>query len=374
MELFPEIEQTGKAMVHEKSGKAQGVCADHENEGEKPVSVAFGQRLTPQPVAYGKPRNRVARLGDNITPYLLCGNNLEKLLSIEDNSIDCVITQLPASFDLVKSLTITQEIYRVLKPCGSFWLIIHNDDNPSFQAKLVSLMELEQKWSLVRTVAWQRNEGRGVHISNTTHFILHFAIAKSYFFDDIAFRNAFNRLNNNVKSSSKEKSGKGYRRKIQNSTTLNESEKREALSCLDKALSHQRKGEIVDFRLFLRESHIPVSETSEKGIAINRQGFFLQVNLGATPGNLWNIPVERNKKFKTEVVPKVLAGLLINATCPAGGIVLDPFCSIANVCKVAYTLKRQSIGIDANKELIEDARNDFKQINLKSKQKELSLF
>ena len=74
-------------------------------------------------------------------PKFICGDALDVLRNFSDDSIDCVITSPPyymkrqylgggigmePTFDeyINNLLAITEQIYRVLKPTGSFWLNI----------------------------------------------------------------------------------------------------------------------------------------------------------------------------------------------------------------------------------------------------------
>ena len=75
------------------------------------------------------------------SPCFVCGDSLQVLKSLPGNSIDCVITSPPyymkrqylgGGIGLEKTyqeyidnlLKIIQEVHRVLKPTGSFWLNI----------------------------------------------------------------------------------------------------------------------------------------------------------------------------------------------------------------------------------------------------------
>jgi SAM-dependent methyltransferase len=67
------------------------------------------------------------------------------------------------------------------------------------------------------------------------------------------------------------------------------------------------------------------------------------------------------------LAPDMLYRLPMVATCPRGGIVLDPYCGTGTSCRIAYELNRRSIGIDINGKYINQARASIEQ-------KPLSLF
>jgi len=67
------------------------------------------------------------------------------------------------------------------------------------------------------------------------------------------------------------------------------------------------------------------------------------------------------------VAPDMLYRLPMVATCPRGGIVLDPYCGTGTACRIAYELNLRSIGIDINPDYIKKAKASIEQ-------KPLSLF
>ena len=54
--------------------------------------------------------------------------------------------------------------------------------------------------------------------------------------------------------------------------------------------------------------------------------------------------------------PADLCRIPILATCPPGGVVLDPFCGTGTALAVAAELGRRSVGIDAAEEYLAMAR------------------
>ena len=71
---------------------------------------------------------------------------------------------------------------------------------------------------------------------------------------------------------------------------------------------------------------------------------------GKIPEDWWDIPtINAMSKERTGYPtqkPLALLERIIKASCPEGGIVLDPFCGCATTCVAAQRLKRHWIGID----------------------------
>ena len=82
---------------------------------------------------------------------------------------------------------------------------------------------------------------------------------------------------------------------------------------------------------------------------------------GMVPGDVWTIGVQRSGIAHYCVAPDTLYRLPIIATCPRGGLLLDPYCGTGTSCRIAYELNRRSIGIDINKKYIDQARASIEQ-------------
>ena len=79
---------------------------------------------------------------------------------------------------------------------------------------------------------------------------------------------------------------------------------------------------------------------------------------GAKPGDVWDIMPEdtQGRSAHFAPFPADLCRIPITATCPAGGVVLDPFCGTGTALLVARELGRRSVGIDVAAEYLELAR------------------
>jgi DNA modification methylase len=71
---------------------------------------------------------------------------------------------------------------------------------------------------------------------------------------------------------------------------------------------------------------------------------------GKNPGDVWSIPLERFKGAHFSIFPTELPKRIIQAFCPKGGVVLDPFAGSGTTGKAAMELGRKSILIDIKPE------------------------
>ncbi|MGL4563085.1 MAG: DNA methyltransferase [Brevinema sp.] len=83
---------------------------------------------------------------------------------------------------------------------------------------------------------------------------------------------------------------------------------------------------------------------------------YLKDYKGVPIGNLWidiNLPIGDERVGYPTQKPLALLERIIHASCPEGGIVLDPFCGCATTCVAAEKLDREWIGIDISKKAFE---------------------
>jgi len=275
------------------------------------VQSAIDTTLIKAPEADAASRNVVARMGHNPMPYYIKGDARLVMATIEDESIDCIVTT-PPYWNLKKYntesiqaktmdeysdelLRVMAEAWRVLKPQGSLWLNLADVyADRALQALpwriAMQMMDL-QGWTLRNDVVWNKplgEYGSGLdHLRNVHEFMFHFVKSA----DDFYFAEA-------------------------------------------------------ELRRYAKQ----IGEKS-----------------GVMPGDVWSIEPEKSAIERYRVSPESLCLLPIVATCPRDGIVLDPYCGTGTTCKVAYDVNRRSIGIDINDDRLQRARG-------RVEQKSLSLF
>ena len=275
------------------------------------VQSAIDPTLVKAPEADAASRNVVTRMGHNPMPYYIKGDARLVMATIEDESIDCIVTT-PPYWNLKKYntesiqartmdeysdelLRVMAEAWRVLKPQGSLWLNLADVyADRALQALpwriAMQMMDL-QGWTLRNDVVWNKPLGEYGsaldHLRNVHEFMFHFVKSA----DDFYFAEA-------------------------------------------------------ELRRYAKQ----IGEKS-----------------GVMPGDVWSIEPEKSAIERYRVSPESLCLLPIVATCPRDGIVLDPYCGTGTTCKVAYDVNRRSIGIDINDDRLQRARG-------RVEQKSLSLF
>ena len=64
----------------------------------------------------------------------------------------------------------------------------------------------------------------------------------------------------------------------------------------------------------------------------------------------------QNRRLHFAPYPEDLCMIPILATCPDGGVVLDPFCGTGTTNLVAFKLGRKSVGIDVSRAYLRHAK------------------
>lgn len=328
------------------------------------------------------------------SPCFVCGDSLNVLKALPDNSIDCVITSPPYYMKreylgggiglentyqeyIDNLLKIIKEVHRVLKPTGSFWLNIgdsyKNKQLLNIPYRVAIRMQDEQGWILRNTVIWDKMKG-GMSQSkdsmgNEYEPFFHFVKNKSgYYYDSDSVRKKPReaQINNGAVVSATGVSGVRYRRKIELSTELTEEQRQNAYAALENVLTRISKGELSDFRMVIKGANQRVTNgdtTNLSGRAkeLQEKGFyFLFYNpKGSMITDVWQIIPEdtQGRKLHFAPYPEDLVKTPIILTCPPKGIVLDPFTGTGTTNLVAAELNRRSIGIDMSIEYLEAAKD-----------------
>jgi DNA modification methylase len=326
------------------------------------------------------------------TPLFLRGDAAETLRLFPAESIDCAMTSPPyfghrryagggigaegGWQDYVAALgAVTAELLRVVKPEGSFWLNLGD----TYRGKrllgvpwrVAFHLTDEQGWTLRNSVVWHKVKGgpdaSRDKLRNVHELLFHFVRQpRGYYYDTDAVRSAPGeaRVENGAVISATGVSGVRYRRQIELSTALDAAEKTAATAALDGLLEEVRAGRLADFRMVIRgqqrTTHSDASAVSGRARELQERGFyFLRYHPGGSkPGDVWDIMPEdtqgRGKHFAP--FPGDLCRIPVLATCPPGGVVLDPFCGTGTAMDVASELGRRSVGIDLSEDYLGLAR------------------
>lgn len=326
--------------------------------------------------------------GSSRRPLFLKGECKSVLAELPTESIDCLVTSPPywghrqyrngglgeerTFHEYVERLvSIFREVHRVLKKTGSAWLNIGD----SYQNKnLVGIpwrvaLELTDGvgFTLRNDVIWHKVKGgpdnaedklRNVH-EHVFHFVKQ---PKGYYYDDKSIRRTpkSSKVVKGAVVSATGVTGVRYERQIELSTELSDIEKASARKALNAVLEDLRVGKLADFRMVIRgqqrTTHSDSAKVSGRAKELQQKGFyFLKYHPdGAKLSDVWEILPEdtQGRQSHFAAYPRDLCRIPIAATCPADGIVIDPFCGTGTTMAVAQEMGRRSIGIDLSDEYL----------------------
>lgn len=324
-----------------------------------------------------------------LSPLFLQGDALTVLKNLPDNSIDCAMTSPPYwgkreyesggiglehdYRDFVQNLAaIFFELKRVVKPEGSFWLNIgdtyENKGLVGIPWRVAFELTDRQGWVLRNSVIWNKvksgMDNTKDRLGNVHEHVFHFVRqAKDYYYNADAIRSKPReaKVVKGAVVSATGVSGVRYKRQIELSTDLSPRQKADAFKELDRMLDEMATGKISDFRMIIRAqqrtTHSDSEKVSGRAKELRDKGFyFLRYHPnGSKPTDVWDIIPEDTQKreFHFAPYPLDLCRIPILATCPEGGIVLDPFCGIGTTLLAARHLDRKSVGIDISRHYLE---------------------
>ncbi len=316
-------------IAHDKmASRAADLLQEMLTGKESQAQEAAPKPETPAPA---ERRDMISRMGRSVMPHLEVGDAATVMRRIEDASIDCIVTTPPywrrrsqgtesitatTADEFINELLQTMaQAWRVLKPQGSLWLNMGDDTTDGFVQgipwRVVLAMMDQQGWQLVNEVVWNKTttspQGSQDHLRKVHECLFHLVKSDDFYYNDEELRHTY------------------------------------ALIVRNDGKSRKSSTKVKERYLQPEDMH------------------------GMIPGDVWTIGVQRSGIAHYCVAPDTLYRLPMVATCPRGGIVLDPYCGTGTACKIAYELNLRSIGIDINPAYIKQARTSIEQ-------KPLSLF
>lgn len=334
---------------------------------------------------------RLYQQGSSLRPLFFEGDSLRVLRALPAGSFDCCMTSPPywgqrqyaatgigleANYRqyICDLLLICDEIKRVLKPAGSFWLNIGDsyDDKRLLGIPWRVAIELTDNhaWILRNDVIWNKVKGgpdNAIDKLRVVHeYVFHFVKQKAYFYDVDGIRSnpKKTKIQNGAVVSATGVSGLRYKRQIELSTELSETEKHHAFAALNAILQELMEGKLADFRMIIRgqqrATHSDAERVSGRARELRERGFyFLKYHpKGSKPSDVWDILPEDTQKREGHFAPypEDLCKIPLLATCPQNGMVLDPFCGTGTTNLVAFQFGRKSVGIDVAGDYLQIAR------------------
>jgi site-specific DNA-methyltransferase (adenine-specific)/site-specific DNA-methyltransferase (cytosine-N4-specific) len=273
---------------------------------------------------------------------LRLGDTFELIKDLEDNSVDLVITSPPYS-DIVNYgknvstknpndyvdwiLPLFKEIYRVLKPSGSFILNINDKCENGYRSTyiydLISRNNKETKLKLYDTYIWHKKNGipNGAlkRFRNTTEFLFHFCK------DNKSMKFYMDRVLREHKDSSNDR----YKYEMS-----------------------ERQGNVVDGkRIRIQKVRAGGMKTDENGVQIPHL-FNRRLPDKVRPDNVFDFSTAAASRDNTIKHPapyhKELPLYFINLLTDEGDVVLDTFSGIATTGVACKELNRDYIGFELN--------------------------
>ncbi len=332
------------------------------------------------------------RTGGSLEPLLLLGDAKRVLGQLADGSVDFAMTSPPYwgkreyanggiglednYRDFVRNLVdIFAELKRVLKNDGSFWLNIGDSYSNKGLVGVPWRVAFElvdgQGWILRNSVIWNKvksgMDNTKDRLGSVHENVFHFVKQNKYYYDADSIRTKPReaKIVNGAVVSATGVSGVRYKRQIELSTALSDSEKRAATDALTVMLTEVANGRVSDFRMIIRgqqrATHSDSERLSGRAKELRDKGFFFlryHPN-GSKPTDVWDIIPEdtQNRQHHFAPYPVDLCRIPILATCPPSGVVLDPFCGTGTTLVAAQALGRQSIGIDLSSTYLAQARD-----------------
>ena len=270
---------------------------------------------------------------------IFCANAAEKLRAFPAELVDMVVTSPPyyrqrdyrgarqighevtAEQYVERLAEVFAECHRVLSKTGSLWLVLGDKYVDGHQLGLpwqVALRLKRDGWILRSDIIWHKPNAMPSAVKTrptTDHeYVFFFTKEKSYYYDADAIREPHVTFT----EQSRMRGGRGH---------------------------------------FFKRNGTPESGKNQGNSNLHDarwdQAFHPQ---GRNKRTVWSIPLSKYRQAHFAVFPEKLVETTLLATCPKGGIVLDPFLGSGTTAVVATRLGRKYIGIDCVSEYCTMAR------------------
>ncbi len=284
---------------------------------------------------------------------LHCGDAREVLSGWPEDLVDCVVTSPPyfrqrnyeghpeqvgleaSPREYVDRLVgVFRECRRVLKESGTLWLVIgdkYDDGRLLGMPWRVALAMVDDGWTLRADCIWHKPNAMPSSVKSRPtvdhEYIFFFTRSGDYYYNADAIREPH--------------------------VTFSES-------------SRMRGGR----RHFGQRGGTP--EAGKNGGSNNlHDGRWDQAfhPLGRNKRTVWSIPLSKYRDAHFAVFPESLVETCLQAGCPEGGVVLDPFSGSGTTAVVARRLGRKYLGVDCAPEYCELARKRLEDAAAKANQK-----
>lgn len=321
---------------------------------------------------------------------ILCGNSLDLIKKLPDNSIDLIITSPPyfkqrdygglknevGNEDKVEkyilSLTMLfHECVRVIKESGSIVFNIgdkYEDSNLMLVPYRFALKVLDiEPVKLVNDITWVKlnptpRQYRRRLVSSTEPFF-HFVKSNKYYYNMDAFMNILDRKRK------KSKNGNGIGQKyfeLIDDSELSDAEKEDARKNLRETIKEVKDGSIHSFRMKIRGIHsLPYGgQQGGRMTQITKKGFSIIKIYGySVRRDIIESAVETIKGTKHPAIyPEYIITELLKLLTKEGDVVLDPYMGSGTTAIACKKSGRKYLGFDINPLFCEETKKRLKKV------------
>jgi len=321
---------------------------------------------------------------------IICGNCLEELGRLDDDSIDLIITSPPyfkqrkyteSDLEIGEEETVDKyiwtlrkifnECYRICKPTGN---IVFNIGDKYIKGSLqliphyfaIAVTQHCPEAMLINDITWVKTnptpKPHKKRLVNTTESFFHFAKSKDYYYNidswyvDDFQEEKYNCEGDLIKRS--EKKGKRYFDLIKKSN-LSIGQQVIAQMKLGQTINDYQQGIIEDFRMKIKGIHKPAygGQQGGRNNEMEKKGFTI-IRMSGKPmkRDIIDSPVANTKNIDHPAVfPLEVIKSMIRLLSKENDVVLDPFSGSGTVCVAAKQLNRRYIGIDLNPDYCKSA-------------------
>jgi site-specific DNA-methyltransferase (adenine-specific) len=282
----------------------------------------------------------------------------------EEQTVEAYLTDLRKVF---------RQAHRILKPRGSLWINIddtyHQKSMQGIPWRLVLGLMEDSGWLVRNDVIWSKSGGGLNRAENRmTHrheHLFHMVKQEDYYFDAATIRQepVSARLDHGEIATATGLTEASCLKRIRAADALTDVEKQAACEAVAATFKEVADAQLHDFRLVLRGGRVTHSDspqTSARADRLDDHGFYILKYdpRGSLPSDVWQLAPDRSTGRETHYAayPTALCEKPIMATCPADGVVLDPFVGTGTTLLAALQLGRRGIGIDLSPEYLSLAK------------------
>ncbi len=377
-----------------KIKKFNGTEVDKEIVGKEQENSAIKQ-TQPEPIELVevKEGRKMTKQIHELVNRIICGDSLELIKKIPDNSINLIITSPPyfkqrdyGGFDkeIGNEKKVEEYIDNLLKLFHECVRVIKNDGNIVFNIgdkyEESSLLLVPYRFAievlkkepvkLVNNITWVKlnptpRQFRKRLVSSTEPFF-HFVKSDDYYYNFDNFMNLLDSIKNK-RNGNGNNIGKKYFELIEKSD-LSEEQKKKAVKELDETIEEVKNGKLYSFRMKIKGIHsLPFGgQQGGRKTQILTKGFtIIKMHGNSIKRDVIESAVETIKGVKHPAIyPENIIQELLKLLTRRDDTVLDPFIGSGTTAVACKKLGRKYIGFDINPDYCKSAEKRLKEVQI----------